>query len=137
MDPKEAVRQAEQAYQSQDVDRIMKLFDPGIVMYWNGQKRGEGLAEVRAVHESMFAGDLQDFEIQKTLRAASGDTICVEWTTTWIDENGNHKGGFGGEFWTMRDDRLREWHAYHAEHTLDETTTEFLTHPSEVKAGED
>ena len=131
MEPKEAVERAESAYQSQDVDRIMELFDPEIVMYWNGRKQGEGLAEVREVHEAMYAGELQDFEIRKTLRAASGDTITVEWTTTWIDEDGIRNGGFGGEFWTMRGDRLREWHAYHAQHELDEADTEFLTLPPE------
>lgn len=129
MDPKEAVKRAESAYQSQDVDRIMELFDPEIVMYWNGRKQGEGLAEVRQVHETMYAEELQDFEIRKSLGAASDNTITVEWTTTWIDEEGNLKGGFGGEFWTMRDDRLLEWHAYHAQHELDESDAEFLTLP--------
>ena len=119
MNPEESVRRAEEAYQSQDVDRIVELFDPEIVFYWNGRKQGEGLAEVRAVHEGMFAEELEGYEIRKTLRAASGDTIAVEWTTTWIDTDGNRNGGYGGEFWTMRDGRLPEWHAYHRQYVHD------------------
>lgn len=121
MDPEEIVRHVEAAYQSQDVDRIMELFDPEIVFYWNGRKRGEGRAEVRAVHEEMFGDENDEYEIRKTLRAASGETIAVEWTTSWIDPDGNRNEGYGGEFWTMRANRLREWHAYHRRYVHDGT----------------
>lgn len=122
MNPEELVEQAEAAYQAQDLDRIMELFDPEIVWYWNGWKRAEGLDEVRRVHEEGFAdgrGDYEEFTIEKTLRAASGDTITVEWETEWVFADGSRNEGHGGEFWTMRDDRLLEWHAYHALHDDD------------------
>ena len=119
MDPEEIVEQAEAAYQSRDVDRMMELFDPEIVWYWNGWKKAEGLDEVRRLHEEVFTGDQQgdeQFQIEKTLRAASGDTIAVEWETSWTDSAGRQRTGHGGEFWTMRDGLLLEWHAYHALH---------------------
>lgn len=121
MNPKEIVEQAEAAYQAQDIDRVMDLFDPEIVFYWNGWKKAEGLDEARKVHEEVFTEDHEGYEItiEKTLRAASGDTIAVEWETTWTYADGSQKEGHGGEFWTMRDDRLLEWHAYHALHDED------------------
>lgn len=120
MNSEELVIKVEAAYQSQDVDRMMEFFDPEIVVYWNGQKRAEGIDEVRTFHEEMYS-DLQKFDIRKSLRAADGDTIAVEWTSTWVDADGNHKEGYGGEFWTMHDGQLREWHAYHAPYDHEET----------------
>lgn len=113
MNPEQLVTEVEAAYQSQDVDRMMAFFHPEIVVYWNGQKRADGVEEVWTFHEEMY-GDLQEFDIRKTLRAADGDTIAVEWTSIWVDADGNRREGYGGEFWTMRDGQLREWHAYHA-----------------------
>lgn len=113
----------------------MELFDPEIVFYWNGRKQGEGLAEVREAHEEMlFPDDIEEWEIRKTLRAASGDTIAVEWTSSWLDADGNRNEGYGGEFYTMRDGRLREWHAYHAGYTRDgpddRKDADYLSHRS-------
>jgi nuclear transport factor 2 (NTF2) superfamily protein len=111
--PEELVKQAEAAYQSLEIDRMMQLFDPEIVVYWNGKKIAEGLATLRRWHESwVIPTNLQDWHMQKIFRAASGDTIAVEWHSTWIDANGNPHTGCGGEFWIMRDDRLVEWRAY-------------------------
>ena len=51
--------------------------------------------------------------MRKTLRAASGDTITVEFTETFVrPKTGEPMQGFGGEFWTMDGDRLAEWHLY-------------------------
>lgn len=121
MDPEEILKQAEAAYTSQDIDRIMELFDPEIVFYWNGQKQAEGLAEMREVHEERFSGDdgYEQFQVEKTLRAASSDTIAVEFETTWTYADGTRHEGYGSEFWMMRDDRLREWHAYYVEYVQD------------------
>jgi ketosteroid isomerase-like protein len=139
MNPEALVREVEAAYQSQDIDRMMELFDPEVVFYWNGRKQGEGLADVRAAHEEMlFADDIDDWEIRKTLRAASGDTIAVEWTSSWVDGDGTRREGYGGEFYTMRDGRLREWHAYHQSYArdgaADDTDGDFLDHrPRDVR----
>lgn len=125
MDPQEIVNQAEAAYQSGDIDRIMELFDPEAVFYWNGWKKAEGLAAVRKAHEQPFRNrdDHEGYEDSKgpdkTLRAASGDTIAVEWKLTWSFPDGSRHEGYGGEFWKMRDDRLREWHAYYRQYDED------------------
>ena len=57
--------------------------------------------------------DAEHYELRKTLRAASGDTITVEFTETFVrPKTGEPMQGFGGEFWTMDGDRLAEWHLY-------------------------
>lgn len=110
--PEGLVYAAEAAYASLDVDRVMALFHPEIVLYWNGELRARGLDEVRRWHERSFAG-VRDYRIRKTLRAATGDTIAVEWTDSWRDAaSGARTVGHGAELWTMRGDRLCEWHAY-------------------------
>jgi len=118
-DPEDLVREAETAYQTQDADRIMELFDPEVVVYWDGEKLWETAATVRESHAEYIAG-LPEFGIQKSLRAASGDTITVEWTDQWVDPDGTRGEGFGSEFWTMRDDRLREWHVYYETYERDD-----------------
>jgi hypothetical protein len=128
-DPETLVEKAEAAYQAQDADRIMALFDPEVVVYWNGKRLWETAAEVREAHAEAIAA-LPEFEIQKSLRAASGDTITVEWTDRWVDADGTRGEGFGAEFWTMRDDRLREWHVYYETYEgepTDEREAAYLT----------
>ena len=44
------VRAAEQAYQAQDLDAIMQLFHPEIVIYWNGERVAIGHVEARQFH---------------------------------------------------------------------------------------
>ncbi len=115
MTPKEIVAYAEEVHRSRDVERMLSCFDPEIVAYWNGQKIAQGLDELRAFYKSFF-DKLQDFTLTKTLRAATGDMIAVEWTHTKTDEHGNVYDGHAAEFWTMRGDRLVEWHAYCTEY---------------------
>lgn len=137
MDPQEIVNQAEAAYQSGDVDRILELFDPEIVIYWNGWKKAEGLEAARKMHE---APDDRTYEKEleatsgpeKTLRAASGDTIAVEWKFSRTFSDGSQWEGHGGEFWKMRDERLLEWNAYYREHDEDgEPVPHFWDGPQE------
>lgn len=127
------VANVESVYQSQNAERIMDLFDPEIVVYWNGRSRWEGKAELREYHADPIAA-YPEFEMQKSLQAASGDTIAVEWINTWIDTSGDRHRGFGGEFWTMHDGRLREWHAYHRRYGADddagEHADEYLSFPT-------
>ncbi len=129
MDPEALVREAETAYQAQDADRIMDLFDPEVVVHWDGEKLWETHEAVRANHAEAIA-DLPEFDIQKSLRAASGDTITVEWRDSWVDAEGTRGEGFGAEFWTMEGDQLREWHVYYETYDRDDLTgdEELLTH---------
>lgn len=138
-DPEERVREAESAYTAQDVDRIVELFDPEIVIYWDGRKVADGLAEARSFHEELYAQERDEYDVRKSLRAASGDTIAVEWTVDWIDDDGSTVEGYGGEFWTMRDGRLREWHAYYEEYEPPDDGREnvFLSHHSAADGAED
>jgi len=121
MTPEEIVKQAESAYQALDLERIMALFDPQIIHYWNGKKLCEGLDELRKVNEEWMRFARQgEYWIHKTLRAASGDVITVEWEDYSLGDDGKYHRGYGGEFWKMRDGRLWEWHAYYQDYPVDE-----------------
>lgn len=110
--PEEIVRAAEAAYNALDMDRVLALFTPDVVFSMNGQFVGKGLDDLRTWHERFFAG-VKDYRLTKTLRAASGDVITVEFRETFVRaKTGEPMQGFGGEFWTMEGDRLAEWHLY-------------------------
>jgi putative hydrolase of the HAD superfamily len=115
------VRMAEEAYGAQDLDAIMKLFHPDAIVHWNGRKVASGLDEVRRFHvETLGFGEAtrQDYRLRKTLRAAQGDTIAVEWSSSYRSADGEPREGRAAEVWTMRGDLLIEWHAYY--HRVDE-----------------
>jgi FMN phosphatase YigB (HAD superfamily) len=107
---------AESAYGSQDLAAIMPLMHPQIVIYWNGQKVASGLAEAKQFHIDKLgfgsASVRHDYRLKKTLRAAQGDTICVEWESSYRRDDGTVVSSKAGEFWTMRYGLLIEWHAY-------------------------
>lgn len=110
------VAAAESAYRSQDLSQIMPLLHPDIVIYWNGRKVAEGLDAARAFHtQRLGIGSVvrQEYRLDKTLRAADGDTVCVEWESSYRNDAGEIVRGKAGEFWTMRYGLLIEWHAYH------------------------
>jgi putative hydrolase of the HAD superfamily len=110
------VEAAEAAYRSQDLSQIMPLMHPDIVIYWNGEKVAEGLEAARQFHIARLGfgtARRQDYQLRKTLRAASGDTICVEWESSYRTDDGRLVHGKAGEFWTMRFGLLIEWHAYY------------------------
>lgn len=110
------VAAAESAYRSQDLSQIMPLLHPDIVIYWNGERVAEGLDAAKQFHlQRLGFGSTtrRDYELHKTLRAAEGDTICVEWQSSYTDEHGRQVRGRAGEFWTMRYGLLIEWRAYY------------------------
>ena len=111
------VRAAERAYQAQDLDAIMQLLHPEVVIHWNGERVAIGHAAARRFHvDTLGIGRLNtrnDYRLTKTLRAAAGDTICVEWESSYTTAAGERMRGSAGEFWTMNGDLLIEWHAYY------------------------
>jgi nuclear transport factor 2 (NTF2) superfamily protein len=112
----QSVAAAERAYQHQDLTEIMALMHPDIVIYWNGRRVAEGLDEARRFHtEHLGFGSKtrHDYQLRKTLRAADGDTITVEWESSYRTDDGQTVRGVAGEFWTMRYGLLIEWRAYY------------------------
>ncbi|MGH8990373.1 MAG: nuclear transport factor 2 family protein [Acidimicrobiia bacterium] len=110
--PEGLVKKAEDAYNALDMDRVLALFTSDAVFYMNGKLVGKGIDDLRRWHERLFAA-VKDYRLTKTLRAASGDTITVEFADTWVNSQTREpRQGFGGEFWTMEGDRLAEWHLY-------------------------
>lgn len=110
------VAAAEEAYRTQDVSLIMPLLHPDIVIYWNGEKVAEGLDQARWFHVQQLglgSKERHEFQLHKTLRAADGDTICVEWESSYRNADGDLVRGRAGEFWTIRYGLLIEWRTYH------------------------
>ncbi len=110
------VAAAEAAYRSQDLSKIMPLLHPDIVIYWNGHKVAEGLDAARQFHTQRLgfgSSGRRGYQLHKTIRAADGDTICVEWESSYRADDGQLVHGRAGEFWTMRYGLLIEWHAYY------------------------
>jgi putative hydrolase of the HAD superfamily len=117
------VRMAEEAYGAQDLDAIMRLFHPDGIVRWNGRKVAAGHDEIRRFHvETLGFGSTnrQDYRLRKTLRAAQGDTISVEWESSYRTSDGEPREGRAAEVWTLRGDLVIEWHAYY--HRVDEDT---------------
>lgn len=110
--PEDLVTAAEDAYNDLDIDRVLRLFRPDAVFYMNGKLKAKGTDELREFHERLFAA-VTDYRLRKTLRAASGDVVAVEFEETWFSaSDGIPMEAFGGEFWTIDGDRLAEWHLY-------------------------
>ena len=110
------VRLAEEAYGAQDLEAILRLFHPDAIVYWDGEKVASGLDEVRRFHvERLGFGEIsrRDYELTKTLRAAHGDTIAVEWQSRYRTADGSLRAARAAEVWTLRGDQLVEWHAYY------------------------
>lgn len=105
------------AYRSDDLDVVMRLFDPDISIHWNGERVALGHDEVRRFHTERLGvgtGERRDFHVRKRLRAASGDTIAVEHESTHRDPAGDPVAAASAEFWTLRRGRIVEWHVYQA-----------------------
>ncbi len=112
---REAVVSAEAAYLSQDLDRIMALFDPDISIHWNGERVALGLDEARRFHIDHLgfgAGERVGFDLRKRLRASSGDTVAVEYESSYTRSDGSTVRSRASELWTMRRGLLVEWHCY-------------------------
>ncbi len=106
---------AQAAYEAVDLDAVMSLFHPGAVVYWNGAQVAEGHGAIRDFHLTKLGFDRPpraDYRLRKTLRAVDGDTVAVEWVSTYRRDDGSEVRRSGGEFWTVRFERLIEWKAY-------------------------
>lgn len=88
------------------------------MVYWDGKKVMEGRDQVVQFERDNFAS-WTDFKIKKTLRAASGDWIAVEWEGSFVDKkSGITRAMYGGEFWKIRNGCLVEWIAYSTDYEL-------------------
>ncbi len=106
------VRHAEAVYRRRDVEETMALYTDDAVIVWNGREVARGADEVRAFHERFYDAARRNVQLDKTLIAASGDWIAVEWTASWDNGDGSAGRQVAGEHWKMRGDRLCEWRAF-------------------------
>lgn len=108
----EIVRLAEAVYRRRDVEETMALYTDDAVIVWNGKEVARGADEIRAFHEKFYDPVTQNVKLDKTLIAASGDWIAVEWTASWDNADGSKGAQVAGEHWKMRGDQLCEWRAF-------------------------
>lgn len=106
------VRQAEAVYRRRDIEATMALYTDDAVIVWNGREVARGADAVRAFHERFYDPSIRNVQLDKTLIAASGDWIAVEWTAGWDNPDGTKARQIAGEHWKMRGDRLCEWRAF-------------------------
>jgi FMN phosphatase YigB (HAD superfamily) len=105
------------AYRTNDLDRIMGLFDPDISISWNGRRVALGAVEARRFHVEVLglraeATPGSGPSVRRQLRAASGSSISVE-CSSWIDgPDGLALQSGRAELWTMRRGLIVEWHVY-------------------------
>jgi len=117
-EPSEAerlVRAAQDAYQARDLDAACALLHPDVIVHWNGEQVAIGLDAARRflIDRLGFDAPARDaYELRKTLRSASGDTVCVEWESNHRRADGSIVSSRRAEFWLLRYGRLIEWHAY-------------------------
>ena len=111
---RQLVADAEAAYAAQDVDRIMTMFDRDVVVVWNGQRVATGLDETRRFHEGFlgFGRGLNDFRLTKRMRSATGDTVSVEFRSSFARSDGSRVESVAAERWTLRRGKLVEWHCH-------------------------
>ena len=119
MTPEEIVKQAEDAFQAQDIDLIEDLYDPEVVAYGNGKKLFEG-REQYIEFEKKVIDSWKDYKTKHTLRAASGDTIAFEFEiSATLLEDEKQVEIYGAEFWKMRNNRAVEVSSYHKGYTVE------------------
>ncbi len=106
------VKRAESVYQRRSLEEAMDFYYPDAVIVWNGREVARGAEQVRSFHEKFFDPAIKELSLKKTLRAASGDTIAVEWHATWENPDGSHGDQTAAEFWTLKEGRLTEWRAF-------------------------
>ena len=112
MSPAEIVKFAEDAHASCDVERMMECFEENIVATWNGKPIASNKEELRAWYHAFFDPQ-KAFSLTKTLRAADGNMIAVEWHHERTDADGNQFEAFAAEIWWMSENnRLVQWHAH-------------------------
>ena len=129
MTPEQIVAAVEATYNAQDVDHIMALFHPEIVVFWNGHLRSRGIDELRRTHGRELGGR-QDYRIRKQLHVANGDHLAVEWVANWTDPaTDSEMQSCVGEMWTLDGGLLREWHAYAKVYRRDRGASEWTALP--------
>jgi hypothetical protein len=106
---------AEAAYRSQDLERIMALFDPDISIQWNGEQVALGHDESRRFHtERLGIGGAErgGLRLRTTLRAAQGDTITLEVESSRERRDGPPERSRAGVFVATRRGLIVELHCY-------------------------
>ena len=106
-----AVRAAEAAFASGDVDRMLADFTDDCVVRFAEQPDMNGKEELGRFLRARMARQT-GYGLKKTLRAVQGNIVGVQWSGWWTDAvTGKAMEGKGLEFWTVRDRKIAIWDA--------------------------
>ncbi|MGR8922113.1 MAG: DUF1348 family protein [Gammaproteobacteria bacterium] len=118
MTPEEIVQFAEDQHATGRVEAMMECFEDNVEAYWNGRQIASNKAGLEAWYHGFFDG-LESFQLKKTLRAASGNVLAVEWVHRRTDAEGKTFDGFAAEVWWLSEkNRLTRWHAHCTEYEV-------------------
>ncbi|WP_459617497.1 nuclear transport factor 2 family protein [Bordetella sp. 2513F-2] len=104
------VRQAEDAWNSRDPDRVSLAYTPD-TQWRNRAEFIHGRDEVRAFLARKWAREL-DYRLIKEIWAHDGNRIAVRFAYEWHDDAGNWFRSYGNENWEFAaDGRMARRHA--------------------------
>ena len=105
----QVLKEAQEAFIQRDVERILRGFAADIVIRYADFPEMQGLDALEAWLEARFKRQ-KNYQLRKTLRAVTGDTIACWFEGHWEDAvTGKQMQNRGSEFLTMRDDKIALW----------------------------
>lgn len=108
IDAERLMREAEAAFGAADVDRVLALFTPDVVVRYADQPEIRGRDEYAAHLRTRFARQC-GYQPVKRLRAIAGDVLVDSWEGAWEDgETGMRMRCRGMEVLTLREGRVAE-----------------------------
>jgi nuclear transport factor 2 (NTF2) superfamily protein len=105
----EFLREAEAAFGSADVERIVSAFHPDIVIRYGGFPEIQGVDAAREWLTARFTRQ-QNYTLKKTLRTVTGNVLGGSWEGEWDDaKTGERMKGLGLEFQTLENGQVTNW----------------------------
>lgn len=100
------MREAEQAFGEADIERILAMFTPDVIVRYADFPEMHGCDAYAAFLRARL-DRLQNYRPRKTLRAVDGNVISDCWEGEWEDAiTGRSMQGRGVEVLTLRDGRV-------------------------------
>jgi nuclear transport factor 2 (NTF2) superfamily protein len=103
------LREAEEAFATADVDRIVSAFHPDVVIRYADFPEMKGIEEARRWLQARFARQ-RNYRLRKTLCAVTANVLGGSWEGEWEDaRTGLLMQGRGLEFQTLEDGKVVYW----------------------------
>ena len=104
--------EAEEAFSGNgDIARIVESYAEDVVINFGGYAEARGRAAATALLRARYQ-HISDYQLTKSVRAISGDTVCIQWSGQWMDPTtGRYRAGRGMECMRLRDGMVTAWDA--------------------------